>query len=120
MTRKTCRISCAQKLREVSVLVARNVLKMVANLVLPCATVREKSELRGTRRAVPGAAVPSRWTAASGRSAAMPPSARSGQPQPLGTAQVRRVVQQREGDRGRPRLAKTASAQSHGKEAAWN
>ena len=71
-------------------LVAGNVLKMVAKQVWPWAAAqaeppRSKIE-KIARRAVPGAAEPSKWSAALGRwtsakSAAMPPSVRSGQPQ---------------------------------------
>ena len=101
MTRKTVVFHVRRKkLHEVSVPVAGNVLKMVAKQVLPWAgSLGSRPEvklkrLRGTRRAVPGAAVPSKWPTASGgwksaKSAVKPPRARSGQPEPPDTAQVR-------------------------------
>ena len=123
MTRKTVVLHLRQS--------SMRCLKRIENGDQVSLTLRSRSavkmnNLRGSRRADPGAAVHSRRRATSEREtsglAAKPSGAGSGQPEPLNTTQVRlsRILRLRDKDRGLPRLAKIARCLSRHGEAAWN
>ena len=104
-----------------SVLVAGNVLKTVAKQVLPCAAAQKKN---GKDSAVLVGPFLGQRNLASGRWM----SAKSATQRKIGPTQatrhcsrsLSRFLHPRDRDRGQPRLAKTASVPSHGKEDTWN